>query len=192
MKGESVVKTPFMVTDEPHVKEKTVKPPPIMERPRFSIDGERPKFDTQRTNSSRHHESGKRERSHRTEKEKEERDREREKNREREKEKHKSEEEKERRRARRETDKQMEIARRDVAENARKQQEQDDEERRIRREERRKRREEEERVLDEGKVNEREGERSRHRHRHSTRSKEPEKPKGALSSLWSSVKKVIN
>ena len=44
LRGESVVKSPFMASkDQPHVKEevKEVKKP-IIERPRFSIDGERP------------------------------------------------------------------------------------------------------------------------------------------------------
>ena len=123
-KGESVVKTPFLASDKSHYKEKEVKAP-IMNRPRFSIDGERPTTADlgSKTSTSGHHHSSSR--SHRKD---------------RDDGKRKEEEEKEARRFRRETEKQMEIARVQVAEDSRRAQEKDDEERRLRRLERRKRR----------------------------------------------------
>lgn len=171
LKGESVVRSPFMVTDKPHIKETTVQPP-IIDRPRFSTDGERPKLATERKRSSRHHSQSYS--SHRSEKENRDR--------------HKEEEEKEARRVRRERDKQMEIARLEIAENAKRKQELVDEEKRVRREERRKRREAEDKAAGSEKGKERDRE---HRRPHRD-SREKEKPKGgALSSLWYSAKKVF-
>jgi hypothetical protein len=205
-RGESIVKSPFIVTkDQPHIKEEVreVKKP-IMERLRFSIDGERPSNATRiekgrvhshRDRGSRHSRERKTDDRH-----KKERD---------EKEKYRVEKEREATRMRRETEKQMVIARENVAEEARRKREKDDEERRIRREERRKRREAEERAAEEGKGKEREHERTHtssrkprsdkskdgersDRHRERGRERETSKEdKSALKTLWSSAKKVF-
>lgn len=215
MKGMSVVKTPFMATDKPHYKEKEVKEkaPKIIDRPRFSMDAERPVLEERKNTTSSHHRS-RGERTHRKE---------------RDEEKRKAEEEKEARRFRRETEKQMEIARVQVAEESRLAQEKEDEERRARRAERRRKREEAEKAerdtldaaggsasggsRDAVVVNESETERNKlkksrdreprervHRHSHRRererereREKEKEKEKkNPLSTLWSTAKKVFN
>lgn len=195
LKGVSVVKSPFVATDRSHVKEVVEKvKAPIIDRPRFSLDHERPKLSRRETTS--HHT-----RSHR--REKEERD--------------KAEEERKARRSRREADKAMAAARAEVAEEARKLQEKEDEERRLRREERRLRKAEMEELqktseasggnASEGSVGkrkklvkERDGDAVRskervHRHRHrreKEKEREEKKPKGPLTSLFSSMKKVFN
>ncbi|CZT01750.1 uncharacterized protein RAG0_09220 [Rhynchosporium agropyri] len=198
LKGISVVKSPFVATDKAHVKEvveKTTKAP-IIDRPRFSTDHERPKLSRRETTS--HHT-----RSHRREREREESD-------------NRVEEERKARKSRRESDKGLATARADVAEEARKMQEKEDEERRIRREERRLRRAQteaagkssegggktSERSAEKGKEREsigRDGEavRSkervhRHRHRREKEKEREEKPKGALKGLFSSMRKVFN
>lgn len=188
LKGESVVKSPFMVDDKPHYREEKVKSAskekgPIMERPRFSFDNERPKL-VERTTSTKEHKH----RSHRHRDERAEES----------KEKHRVEEEREARKARKEAEKQMEIARTQVAEDARRQREKDEDERRLRREERRRKREELEKLSEQSEkikdrsVGDRERPRERERrHRHRYEKKE-EKPKGAFSSLFSAVKKVFD
>lgn len=219
LKGESVVKSPFMARkDEPHIKEevKEVKKP-IIERPRFSIDGERPpsavrkekgRSHSHRDRGSRHS----RERSSKESQEREERHRkqreERQKKERDEIEKYRVEKEREARKVRREAEKQMLVAREEVAEEGRRQREKEDEERRIRREERRRRREAEDKAAEEGsgsvkgKEPERERERIRkprsdgskdsNRHRERRREREiPKEDKSPLKSLWSSAKKVF-
>lgn len=220
LKGESVVKTPFMVDEQPHVKEVKEKIP-IMARPRFSFDGERPVLaaDSRRNTTGtggshdhHHHHS----RSHRRERDDENR---------------KTEEDREARRFRRESEKAAEIAKADVADSGKRASEKDDEDRRIRREERRRKREEAERTENiKSAGNERAGTGDRRRserggtadrrsgsereneaewrddsrkervHRHHSRrekekerekEREKEKKKGALSSFWSSAKKVF-
>lgn len=194
MKGVSIVKNPFVATDKSHIKEVVEKvKPPIIDRPRFSMDHERPKLSRRETTS--HHT-----RSHRREKEESDR----------------AEEERKARKSRKESEKAMAAARAQVAEDNRKLQEKEDEERRLRREERRLRRAEMEALektsevsggkasegsADKGKDVERprEGETVRskervHRHRHrreKEKEREKEKPKGPLTSLFSSVKKVF-
>lgn len=192
MKGESVVKTKLIATEKPHIKEELKrsdsKKVPIIDRPRFSMDGERPNLG--RSNSSRHHQSH---RPSSSRKVKDERDR------------HKSEEDRELRKAREETRRQVERAKAEVDEASRRQQERDDEERRLRREERRKRREEADRAAEgdqdspdtsvKGKLVK---ERPRHhesarsaREREKEKERERSKSKGPLKSLWSSAKKVF-
>ncbi|KAH9223633.1 hypothetical protein DL95DRAFT_99506 [Leptodontidium sp. 2 PMI_412] len=194
LKGVSVVKSPFLVSDKSHVKEVVEKvKAPIIDRPRFSMDHERPKL-------SRRETTGHHTRSHR--KEKEESD--------------KTEEERKARKSRRESEKGVAAVREEVAEKARKLQEKEDEERRLRREERRLRRAEMEALEkasevsgekasessgDKGKEAERtrdsEAIRSKervHRHRHrreKEKEREKEKPKGPITSLLSSMKKVF-
>jgi hypothetical protein len=188
MKGESVIKAKLIAIDKPHIKEtvlkSTTKPIPIIDRPRFSMDGERPKY-LERSNSSRH------QNSHRSSNRNEREDRDR----------HKIEE-RELRKAREETKRQVERAQAAVAEESRKQQERDDEERKLKREARRKRREEEERanegspetatVRSKGKLV---NDNLRHHSHRSEREKESQrersKSNGPLKSLWSSAKKVF-
>jgi hypothetical protein len=191
MKGESVIKTRLIMTEKPHVKEEVKKSSkvPIIDRPRFSMDGERPKY-LERSNTTRqnHSSSSKRVR--------EDRDR------------HRAEEDRELKKAREETRRQVERAKAEVAEESRRQQERDDEERRQRREARRRRREEEERAAEgsqdspETEVTGAKGrlvkERPRHQSSRSARDREKEKErersksKGPLKNLWSSAKKVFN
>jgi hypothetical protein len=193
MKGESVVKSKLLVTEKPHVKEELRRSDsqkiPIIDRPRFSMDGERPKH-LEQSSATRHHNSHHHSSSRKV---REERDR------------HRSEEERELKKAREETRRQVEHARAEADEVSRRQQERDDEERRLRREVRRKRREEEERAAErsqdspEASVTGPKGrlvkERPRqHQSSRSAREKEKErsKSKGPLKSLWSSAKKVFN
>jgi hypothetical protein len=97
-----------MVTEKPHIVETVITskvPVPIINRPRFAMDGEQPKYiDEERVHLNRHY----------------------------------GEEERELGRVKKEAEKQMEIARTEVGEEARKQEEKDAKERRIRREARRK------------------------------------------------------
>jgi hypothetical protein len=189
MKGESVIKAKFIAIDKPHIKEtvskSNTKPVPIIDRPRFSMDGER-SMHLERSNSSRYHHS------YRSSNRKEREDRDR----------HRVEEEKELRKAREETKRQVERARAEVAEEAIRQQERDNEERKLRREARRKRREEEERANEGSPETSTTGskgglvkDRPRHQSHQSEREKEKErersKSKGPLKSLWSSAKKVF-
>jgi len=189
MKGESVIKAKLIAIDKPHIKETVEKSTkvPIIDRPRFSMDGERPRY-LERSNTSRNYNSH---RSSSDRKAREERDR------------HKAEEERELRKAREETRRQMERARKEVAEESRRQQERDDEDRRIRREARRQRMEEEERANEDTPESSAAGpkgrlvkEKSRNPPRRSEREREKErersKSKGPLKSLWSTAKKAFS
>lgn len=189
MKGESVIKAKLIAIDKPHIKETVAKNTkvPIIDRPRFSIDGEPPRY-LERSNTSRNYNSH---RSSSDRKAREERDR------------RKAEEERELRKAREETGRQVERARKEVAEESRRQQERDDEERRLRREARRQRREEEERADEEAPESSIAGskgklvkERPRNPPRRSEREREKErersKSKGPLKSLWSTAKKAFS
>lgn len=189
MKGESVIKAKLIATPKPHIKSEVKRSSkvPIIDRPRFSMDGERPKH-LERSNSTRHHHSS----SSRKEREEIER--------------HKAEEDRELRKAREETRREVERARAEVAEESRRRQERDDEERRRRREARMKRREEEEKVAEGNQdspatsVTGSRGQLVKERQKHhqssrSAREKEKErersKSNGPLKSLWSSAKKVF-
>lgn len=197
MKGESVVKAKLIATEKPHVKEEVKrsdsKKVPIIDRPRFSMDGERPKH-LERSTSTQHHHS---QRASSSRKVREERAR------------HRSEEERELKKAREETRRQVERAKAEVDEASRRQQERDDEDRRQRREARRRRREEEERAAEGGqdspetsvtgaKGNLVKEQPRYHQSSRSAREKEKEKERersksnGPLKSLWSSAKKVFN
>ena len=217
-KGESVVKSPFIAKKgEPHIKEevKEVKKP-IMERPRYSIDGERPsatavkelgRVHSHRERGARHS----RERGSKEDRQRKERDdKDDRQRRERDdKERYRVEKDREARKVRKEAEKQLVLAREEVAEEAKQRRDKDDEERRTRREERRKRREDEERAADDGKGKERERERTyissknprsdgskdgeksdRHRERR-REMKIPKEEKSPLKSLWSSAKRVF-
>jgi hypothetical protein len=173
MKGESVIKAKFIATPKPHIKSEIKKSSkvPIIDRPRFSIDGERPK-PLERSNSTRYHHSS----SSRKAREGNER--------------YKADEDRELRKAREETRREVERARAEVAEESRRRQERDDEERRLRREARRKRREEEEKV-GEGNQERQKNHQSSRSGREKEKERERSKSDGPLKSLWSSAKNVF-
>ncbi len=202
LKGESIVKSPFLMGKSPQTKEVEKKPPqsrkPIMERARFSLDGEKPRFMEENNEREREREHKHR---HRTREEKE-----------REREREWGESPKDRK-IRRESAAKMEIVRREEAEAARRDQERDEENRRIKREERRRRREERE-AAERGDLpastttgpespvlspREREVRREREHRHHHRRVKErfeeermKEKKKNPMVNLWTNVKKVFD